>query len=91
MCVQKEGEFFVILRLHGEGDSRLMVVIPRCCKTLYMDVNGIQNDGLYYDVLLACSSKLSMNVQVRNFSEGLKDRLGGHYALCWLNDLIPCI
>ena len=50
-----------------------------------------------YDVLLACSSKLSMNVQVINFSEGLKDRLGGHFftshvcALCWLNDLMHYI
>ena len=60
-----------------------MVVMPRCCKTLYMDANGIQ--------------KLSMNVQVSNFSEGLKDRLGGHLftsnvcALCWLNDLMHYI
>ena len=50
-----------------------------------------------YDVLLACSSKLSMNVQVSNFSEGLKDRLGGQFftshvcALCWLNDLMHYI
>ena len=42
-CVQKEGEFVAILRLHGDGDSRLIVVMPRCCKTLYMDANGIQN------------------------------------------------
>ena len=46
MCVQKEGEFFVILHVHGERDSRLMVVILRCCKALYMDASGIQNDGL---------------------------------------------